>query len=155
MTGKAKQVPNYLSKTTSTPTTVRRTNYVDNVTSSVTTINDNNNINNNNNNNNYTSNSSSIDNNNNNRNRNIDINSQLDEELEITKELLLKFNLPINTKFIKVLKNCMRPYGNVSAFKESIKTEAGEKRLNAYIAATCAASIATSKSNYSFQQNSK
>ena len=65
-----------------------------------------------------------------------------DEELEIAKELLIKFNLPINKNFIKTLRDYIKPYGNIKAFKELIQAEEERKKLNAFVASSNAASIA-------------
>lgn len=84
-----------------------------------------------------------------------------DVELEITKDILIKYNVPINKKLIKILREYMSQYGNVEEFKKAIESSEDERnRLNSFVAASSAAIINKSrieptetgklKSNYDF-----
>lgn len=65
-----------------------------------------------------------------------------EDELEIAKDLLIKFNLPINRKFVNLLREYIKPYGDMSTFRDIIKNEEEKKKLSAFVAATNAALIA-------------
>jgi hypothetical protein len=65
-----------------------------------------------------------------------------EDELEIAKDLLIKFNLPINRKFVNLLREYIKPYGDMSTFQNIIKSEEEKKKLSAFVAATNAALIA-------------
>ena len=78
---------------------------------------------------------------------------QTNEELEITKELLIKYNVPINKNIIKVLREYISQYGSVEAFKTAIESAEEKHKLNTFVAASCAAIIGKSYSIASDNSN--
>lgn len=62
-------------------------------------------------------------------------------EMDIIKDLLVKFNVSINKKMIKVLKDYINQFGGLEKFKKAMENRDEYIKLNAYIAATNASLI--------------
>ncbi|RNA22938.1 wiskott-Aldrich syndrome [Brachionus plicatilis] len=62
-------------------------------------------------------------------------------EMDIIKDLLVKFNVSINKKMIKVLKDYMGQFGGLDKFRKAMENRDEYIKLNAYIAATNASLI--------------
>ena len=74
------------------------------------------------------------------------LSQELAEELDVTKEILIKYNVPINRKIIKILREYICQYGSVQAFKAAIESAEEKNKLNAFVASSCAAIYNTSVS---------
>ncbi|CAF0713639.1 unnamed protein product [Brachionus calyciflorus] len=57
-------------------------------------------------------------------------------ESEIINDLLIKFNVSINKKMIKILKDYINQYGGLEKFKKAMENRDEFMKLNAYVAAT-------------------
>lgn len=57
-------------------------------------------------------------------------------EMDIIKDLLVKFNVSINKKMIKVLKDYINQFGGLEQFKKAMENKDEYIKLNSYIAAT-------------------
>lgn len=69
-----------------------------------------------------------------------------DEELELTKKILIQNNVPINKKLVNELKEYIQQYGSTDKFKKAIELQDEKNKLNAFVAASSAAVIG-SKTN--------
>jgi hypothetical protein len=67
------------------------------------------------------------------------LSEELAEELEITKQILTQYNVPINRKITRVLRDYICQYGSVLAFNNAIQQADEKSKLNAFIASSCAA----------------
>jgi hypothetical protein len=72
-----------------------------------------------------------------------------DLELEAIKEILIKYNLPINKRIVKSLKNYIGQYGGIEKFQNSLISEIERNKFNSFVAAASAAYIAKAKTNSS------
>ena len=68
-----------------------------------------------------------------------------DLELEATKEILIKYNVPINKTLVNALKGYISQYGSVEKFQNSLKSETERNKFNSFVASTSAAYIAKVK----------
>jgi hypothetical protein len=75
------------------------------------------------------------------------LSEELAEELEVTKDILIKYNVPIDRKIIKVLREYICQYGSVQAFKTALESENEKNKLNAFVASSCAAIYNTAYPN--------
>lgn len=62
-------------------------------------------------------------------------------EMDIIKDLLVKFNVSINKKMIKILKDYINQFGGLEKFKKAMENRDEYIKLNAYVAATNASLI--------------
>ena len=66
------------------------------------------------------------------------LSQELAEELEVTKDILVKHNMPMNRTLIRVVREYICKYGSVQAFKNAIDASNDEKnKLSAFIASSC------------------
>ncbi len=79
------------------------------------------------------------------------ISKKEDQEMEVTKEILIKYNVPINIRLINKLREYMSNYGNVENFKKAIESSEDERnRLNSFVAASSASIIGKVKMETGF-----
>ena len=58
-----------------------------------------------------------------------------DREIEIIKEILIKYNVPIDRKFIRSLRSYIcNKYGNIDAFNKSLESNEELKKFNLFVA---------------------
>lgn len=76
-------------------------------------------------------------------------NRTIDEksEFDITKEILINYNVPIDKKLIKTLKQYIDKYGNIEKFKKALESEDEKIKFATFVAESSAALIGANQTN--------
>jgi hypothetical protein len=71
-------------------------------------------------------------------------------ELEVTKQILMEYKVPINKKIMTDLRNYIAEYGSIDRFQNALKSESERYKLNLFIAQTSANLISKSQKSLNF-----
>lgn len=74
----------------------------------------------------------------NNSNNNTSLEQHENPELEVTKQILMEYNVPINKRIMTDLRNYIIEYGGIDRFQHALKSEPERNKLNLFIAQTSA-----------------
>jgi hypothetical protein len=66
-------------------------------------------------------------------------------EFDLIKEILINFNVPIDKKLIKTLKQYIEKYGNIERFKKALDSEDEKIKFASFVAESSAALIGTNR----------
>lgn len=75
-------------------------------------------------------------NSNNNSNNNTLLEQHENPELEVTKQILMEYNVPINKRIMTELHRYIIEYGGIDRFRHALKSEPERNKLNLFIAQT-------------------
>jgi len=68
-------------------------------------------------------------------------------EFDITKEILINYNVPIDKKLIKTLKQYIEKYGNIEKFKKALESEEERTKFASFVAESSATLIGANQTN--------